>query len=447
MEQHQRKGRRVVLFPVPLKGHINPMLHLGQILHSNGFSVAVIHTNFNSPDASSYPHFTFHRISDGLDDQDHPATTSNVLSLFPYLNASCLEPFEACLREVVSDAAGEPVACLVVDAHFHFTQGVSERLRIPRIVLRTGGACSFHLFTALPLLKGKGYLQVQAISSSDSDKDKLLQLVISMVSTAKNSAGLILNTFEGLEQPSLDELRRELPVPIFPIGPFHKLCRPANSRSSVAHNKAACISWLDKHNPRSVIYVSFGSIAETKESEFEEIACCLRNSGRPFLWVARPDSDVRTAARISSGLAGDECIVKWAPQLEVLSHPSVGAFWTHCGWNSTMEGISEGVPMICTPCFAEQMVNSRFICDVWRVGVELEMGRNGLERGRIERAIRSLFQEKEGEEIRNRMNDLKEKASLCLKQGEGSSFNAIDGLARHIMLLESVTFGNGGISA
>lgn len=156
----QRKGRRVVLFPVPLQGHVNPMLQLAQILHLNGFSITVIHTNFNSPDASNYPHFTFHPIADGLDQPD-PATSSNVLSLLSHLIARCEGPFEDCLRKLMSDAAGEPVGCLVSDALFHFTQGVSERLRIPRIVLRTGGACSFRVFASFPFLKEKGYLPVQ----------------------------------------------------------------------------------------------------------------------------------------------------------------------------------------------------------------------------------------------------------------------------------------------
>ncbi|PKI43588.1 hypothetical protein CRG98_036018, partial [Punica granatum] len=79
--------------------------------------------------------------------------------------------------------------------------------------------------------------------------------------------------------------------------------------------------------------------------------------------------------------------------------------------------------MICMPCFTDQKVNSRFVCDVWRVGVELESS-NGLERGKIQRAIRRLFDEKDGEEIRDRMLHLKEKASLCLKQG-GSTFQSI----------------------
>ncbi|OWM70009.1 hypothetical protein CDL15_Pgr025858 [Punica granatum] len=267
------------------------------------------------------------------------------------------------------------------------------------------------------------------------DPEKLYQLVTIMVNSANNCAGLIFNTFEDLEQSTLDKLRYKFLVPIFPIRPFHKFCPPSSS-SLIAHHET-CISWLDRQEPGSVIYVSFGSIAAIEQPEYEEIAWGLRNSGRPFLWVIRPSS-VDGVDGLNPGLEERGCIVKWAPQVEVLSHPSVGAFWTHCGWNSTLESISEGVPMICMPCFTDQKVNSRFVCDVWRVGVELESS-NGLERGKIQRAIRRLFDEKDGEEIRDRMLHLKEKASLCLKQG-GSTFQSIGGLSDHILSLESLTF-------
>ncbi|XWS74885.1 hypothetical protein CRYUN_Cryun01aG0036800 [Craigia yunnanensis] len=102
-------------------------------------------------------------------------------------------------------------------------------------------------------------------------------------------------------------------------------------------------------------------------------------------------------------------IVKWAPQQEVLAHPSTGGFWTHCGWNSTLESLCEGVPMICQPSFGDQKIDARYISHVWRVGVHLEYK---IERGEIERAIRRLMVEAEGQEMRDRIKLLKEKINL-----------------------------------
>ncbi|CAN0880781.1 UDP-glycosyltransferase 76B1 [Linum grandiflorum] len=123
-------------------------------------------------------------------------------------------------------------------------------------------------------------------------------------------------------------------------------------------------------------------------------------------------------------VTGKGHIVRWAPQEEVLAHPSTGAFWTHCGWNSTLESICEGVPMICAPSFGDQLVNARYVSDVWKK----------MERGEIERAVKKLMaDDEEGKEIRARIGDLKEKMELCLEMG-GSSYEAVDQLVDHILI-------------
>lgn len=121
--------------------------------------------------------------------------------------------------------------------------------------------------------------------------------------------------------------------------------------------------------------------------------------------------------------------MKWAPQREVLAHGAVGGFWTHCGWNSTLESISEGVPMICKPCFSDQKVHARYISRVWRIGLELE---DEFERGEIERAVRKLMINSDGEEIRVRAKDMKEKIQVSMSKG-GSNYNFLNELVEFIM--------------
>jgi UDP:flavonoid glycosyltransferase YjiC (YdhE family) len=273
------------------------------------------------------------------------------------------------------------------------------------------------------------------------DPEAFYEVVAGLVNETKASSGVIWNSYEDLEHSALVTLRQEFPIPIFPIGPFHKYSSPSSSSSLLTQDQSS-ISWLDKQAPKSVIYASFGSIAAMNEAQFLEIAWSLANSKQPFLWVVRPGL-VRGSEWLEplpSGfletLNGRGHIIKWAPQQDVLAHPAVGAFWTHNGWNSTLESICEGVPMICMPCFSDQKVNSKYVSHVWKVGLQLE---SGVKREEIERTIRRLMVEKEGEDIRDRISELKEKANLCLQQG-GTSRESLDSLVTHISKLGSFTF-------
>ncbi|GAB4851564.1 hypothetical protein Ancab_030966 [Ancistrocladus abbreviatus] len=254
-----------------------------------------------------------------------------------------------------------------------------------------------------------------------------------MCEGTKTCQGLILNSFQELEGPAMANLHQQFNIPIFMVGPFHKLA-PASSSSCLTPDQS-CISWLDTQASKSVLYVSFGSLAAISEDQFLEVAWGLANSKQPFLWVIRPglvrgsEGSHPLPDELLETICGRSYIVKWAPQEEVLAQPAVGGFWTHNGWNSTLESICEGVPMICLPSFADQMVNARHVSDVWKVGIHLE---NGLERGEVENAVRRLMVEEEGKEMRERIACLKEQASLCLKEG-GSSYRSLEDLTHYIM--------------
>ncbi|XP_062030118.1 UDP-glycosyltransferase 76B1-like isoform X2 [Rosa rugosa] len=402
----QSKGRRLILFPVPLQGHVIPMLELANLLHFKGFSITIVHTHFNKLNPSSYPHLTFHLIDEGLS---------------------------------------------------------VESFKLPRLLLRTGGASSLAVYIAFPLMREKGYypkqdsrleepvkefppLKIKDLPTikTKQNPEQFFQMTASRLTDEANSShGVIINTFEDIEGQALIRLCDELSAPIFGVGPFHKPFPTTGSSGSGSSinlpQDQSCISWLNTQAQNSVIYVGFGSLATISEEQFLELAWGLANSNQPFLWVVRsefvqgskwlealPDKFLET-------LKGKGHIVKWAPQKAVLAHPAVGAFWTHCGWNSTLECISEGVPMICMPCSADQMINARYVSDVWKVGLQLEHGR---ERGEIEKTIRKLMVEKEGEEIRKNMSNLKEKADLCFRPG-GSSYECLEGLVKHILSLEA----------
>ena len=249
----------------------------------------------------------------------------------------------------------------------------------------------------------------------------------------KTSSAIIYNTIDYLENSSLAKIQQKCQVPIFPIGPMHKSA--SASSSSLLKEDTSCLAWLDKQNCNSVIYVSLGSLAFMDVKELVEMAWGLANSKQPFLWVVRPGS-IRGAKWIEilpegfkENIGERGYIVKWAPQKKVLAHGAVGGFLSHCGWNSTLESICEGIPMICRPCFGDQSVNARNVSHVWRIGLELE---SELERGEIERAIRKLMVDEDGKEMRKRGKNLKERFELCIREG-GSSNNSLNKLIELIM--------------
>lgn len=445
---------RLLLFPIPLQGHINPMLQLANILHSRGFFITIIHTLFNSPNPSAYPHFTFHPIPFSLSQSEAQSSTLDIVAFLATLNAKYAAPFRDCLAGLLSDLRrlNEAVGCLITDTNWYFSQTVADELNVKRVLLRTSNISCFLAFSFFRLLRHKGHipqqdsqmdeevpdlppLRVKDIPTVKSQNlEQTERIVNNMVDAAKRCAGIIFNSCDVLEQPELIKLHRELGVPIFPIGPFSKLF-PASASSLLAQDRSS-ISWLDKQAPKSVLYVSFGSLATINEAEFIEIAVGLAGCGRPFLWVVRPGLVVGWSwleglpEGYSDAVEGRGYIVKWAPQEEVLAHPAVGGFWTHSGWNSTLESICEGVPMMCSPVAGDQKVNARYVSFVWKIGIELE--KKKIDREEVVKGIRRLMIE-EKEERRERAMDLKRKVHDCLKEGNGSSYRNMDHLLHHIL--------------
>lgn len=150
-------GRRLVLLPLPFQGHINPMLQLANILHSKGFSITILHTQFNSPNPVNYPHFNFIPISGSSKLNHSVSDVGNIICFLQYLNNNLMVPIRECLEWLMSEDDG--VTCLVTDAIWYATQRVADQLKIPRIVHRTSSVSSFLATTAFPILRDTGYFR------------------------------------------------------------------------------------------------------------------------------------------------------------------------------------------------------------------------------------------------------------------------------------------------
>jgi UDP-glucosyl transferase 73C len=207
-------------------------------------------------------------------------------------------------------------------------------------------------------------------------------------------------------------------------------------------DEAQCLQWLDSMNPGSVIFVSFGSMACTAPQQLVELGLGLESSNKPFIWVIKagdrfPEVEEWLADGFEERVKDRGLIIRgWAPQVMILWHKSIGGFMTHCGWNSTLEGICAGVPLITWPHFAEQFVNERLVVDVLKTGVEVgvkavtqwghEQKEATVTRDAVETAVSKLMDAGEAaEEMRMRAKEFGVKARKALEEG-GSSYNSIN---------------------
>ncbi|KAL9991977.1 putative UDP-glucuronosyl/UDP-glucosyltransferase [Helianthus debilis subsp. tardiflorus] len=256
-------------------------------------------------------------------------------------------------------------------------------------------------------------------------------LIRHMVNQTKAASGVIWNSFKELEEPMLERISRDFPGPHFLIQ-FPKYFTA--SSSSLLEQDRTIFPWLDQQPAKSVVYVSFGSLSQVDEKQFLEIGHGLVNSKQRFLWVVRAGfvEDLTWFESLPAGFPGETGrVVQWAPQQEVLAHEATGAFWTHSGWNSTIESVCEGVPMICSAFRDDQPLDARYMSDVSGVAVYLE---NGLQRDEIARVIRRILVDEEGKEIRESAKLLKQKSDLSVMKG-GSSDDSVESLIDYISSL------------
>lgn len=242
-----------------------------------------------------------------------------------------------------------------------------------------------------------------------------LELAVQAASTAKKAQCMLFTSFYELEPFTIDAIRENLNYPLYAIGPSipHMLLPEANSSDH--------LTWLDNQSKNSVLYISLGSFLSVSPSQFEEIATGVHASEVKFLWVVRENSSLVQEICGDNGL-----VIPWCDQLKVLTHPSVGGFLTHCGYNSTLETLFAGVPVLALPIFWDQMSNSRLLTDECNVGLNLrdKKGKEGiLSREEIKNAVKKLMdlRNSESNEMRKRASDWSRAANRAVKEG-GSSF-------------------------
>ncbi|XP_004489448.1 7-deoxyloganetin glucosyltransferase [Cicer arietinum] len=481
MRNFTNRKPHAVLTPYPAQGHINPLLKLAKLLHLRGFHITFVNTEYNhkrllksrGPNSlNGFTDFNFETIPDGLTPIEGDGDVSqDVPSLSQSIRKNFLKPFcelLARLNDSANDALIPPVTCLVSDSCMSFTIQAAEELSLPNVLYFPASACSlmcilhFRSFVekGLTPLKDESYLRngfleakvewipglknfrlkdIVAFIRTTNPNDIMLEFLIEMADRVNRESTIVLNTFNELESDVIDALSSMFPS-LYPIGPLPSLLNqtPQNHLASLGCNlwkeDTKCLEWLESKEPRSIVYVNFGSITVMTHEQVLEFAWGLANSKKPFLWIIRPDLVIGGSVVLSSEFVNETSdrglIASWCPQEKVLNHPSIGGFLTHCGWNSTTESICAGVPMLCWPVFGDQPTNCRFICNEWEIGLEID---TNVKREEVEKLVNELIVGEKGKKMREKAMELKNKAMEDTRVG-GCSYMNLDKVINEVLL-------------
>jgi hypothetical protein len=253
----------------------------------------------------------------------------------------------------------------------------------------------------------------------------------------RETKGIIVNTFSDLEQHSIEALHdhdEKIP-PIYAIGPLLDLKGTPNPNLDQSQHDLI-LKWLDKQPNKSVVFLCFGSFGfQFVPSQIREIALGLKNSGVRFLWSNRAEKNVLPDGFFEwMELEGKGMICGWAPQVEILGHKAIGGFVSHCGWNSILESLWFGVPILTWPIYAEQQLNAFMMVKELGLSVELKIdyrrGSDVIVAGEIEKGLKSLMDS--DNIVHKKVNEIKELARNAVVDG-GSSFISIGKLIDDIL--------------
>lgn len=452
------RNPHIAIFPSVGMGHLIPFFEFAKLLASgHGFSITFITAKFMvTPSQTAY---TESLASSGLNirfielpevELDSEEKKLHPLTLIFKVMEKCKGLVEDALRTLLKDSSN-PINAFITDIFCTATLEVGKKLQIPSYVLYTGSASNLFLILYHPTIDSKmtgslkdidgpvkvpGLPSIPARDFPDPMQDKsgpFYHLFLSLSYQLFKADGILINTFQDLESGSLQALLSgeidETRIPsVYPVGPL------ISSPESDHDDGSGSLQWLDKQPAATVIFVSFGSVSFLSAGQIVELALGLEGSGQRFLWVLRSPPNAASSTEVSALLPpGFEqrtkdrglIVTSWAPQVAILAHPSTGGFVSHCGWNSVLESVSHGVPIIAWPLQAEQRTNAFFLVNDIKMAVGTKKGGDGIvTKEEVEKAARELMEGEDGKKKKERARELKESAARALADG-GSSRQAL----------------------
>ncbi|KAL5544265.1 hypothetical protein UlMin_008049 [Ulmus minor] len=437
-----QRGHAIVL-TYPAQGHINPLLQFAKRLASKGLRTTFSTTHYSLKSILTTT-VGLEPISDGFDEGGF----NQAPSLEAYLESFKLVG-STTLSEIIEKFNGSdsPVNCVVYDSLLPWALDVAKKFNVYAVAFLTNSAsiCSlyWHIdrgnssFLAmqetepvlLPGLPPLGFSEMPSFLVQPQNHSAYLALIMEKFGRLEENDWVFCNSFEELESELVKALEGLWPLKMVgPMVPSAYLDQQIEGDKAYGANlwkpsTEQTLTWLDKNPLKSVIYISFGSMADVSSKQVEEIAWGLKASEKPFLWVLKePEKKLSNGFLDSTGERG--LVVNWCNQLEVLAHKAVGCFVSHCGWNSALEAISLGVPIVAVPQWSDQPMNAKFVEEVWGVGVRAMRNEEGIVgREEIEKRIREVMEGEKTGGISSNALKWREAAKKAVSSGGSSDEN------------------------
>ncbi|KAL9686389.1 hypothetical protein QQ045_023847 [Rhodiola kirilowii] len=490
LEQEQQP--HFVFLPFMAQGHTIPMVDFAKLLAQRGVTVTLLVTSMNLARLKPMlvraneeleldiriEELSFPAEEAGLPVgcENFDALPSNSLAWNFIVAVNLLQPQ---LKTILINIHPKP-CCLVADTNFSYASELARNVGIPRITFHVY-SCFYNLVShhikVSKILDGVSnewfeipgmpdrirFTRGQVNGNATSNKGAL-EWEKSIDEDEKGAYGVLLNTFEDLEKIYIKNYEKVKEKKVWCVGPVSR-CNEQYSDKVTRGNTASfdvneCLKWLDDKEPGSVVYASLGSLCNLTPNQMVELGLGLEASERPFVWVIRSggSSERLHELMMENGFlervkAGKGFVIwGWAPQVLLLSHRAVGGFLTHCGWNSSLEGIAAGLPMMTWPLFGDQFLNEKLLVDVLRVGVRIgvekmmEIGKEDeigvlVDRDCVKKAVEEFMMDEseEGEDRRKRVKELANKAEKAGADGGGSSNVSIGNFIEHMTSCLSIS--------
>ncbi|CAK7339284.1 unnamed protein product [Dovyalis caffra] len=467
-----RRKEKIVMFPFMAQGHIIPFLALAhQLEQTKKYTITFVNTSLNIQKLRpSIPaNSSIHLLEIPFDGSGYglPPGTENTDSI-PYhlignlFHASLsLKPsFRKLISDLVKEQNGHPPLCIITGIFYGWCAEIAHEFGAFHAIFCGGGAFGFACYTSLwfnlphqnknsdeftiPDFPEASKIHVTQLAENlrvANGSDHFSLFLQHVLPEWRNADGILMNTVEELDGVGLEYFRRKIGKPVWPIGPV-LLSNRCQDQAGITPE--LCRNWLDTKPANSVLYISFGSQNVISAPQMMELAKALEASGKNFIWVVRPPTgfDINMEFKATEWLPEGFVermkdsergllVHKWAPQVEILSHKSVSAFLSHCGWNSVLESLSQGVPLIGWPMAAEQFYNVMLLEE--QIGVCVEVARGKSCEVRHEEIVKKIMlvmdETEKGKEMRKKASDIRDMVMDAVqyeKDLKGSSVKAMD---------------------